>query len=200
MIDTLPHILPAKAPPREGHLSDQQRHFCDAYIKHPDEKLAKKEAGYGPTATPLNSRVIVNEIRQRQAERTQRTDIDAGYLLTRLSRELEADLADLYNIEDGSLKAVHDWPLIWRQGLVAGVETSDDGTVDKIRISDRTKRLEMIGKHVDVQAFKERVEIDTNITLNVSAVQLLEDYVKTINVTPNDVMPLPMPRVKHAAE
>lgn len=30
----------------------------------------------------------------------------------------------------------------------------------KVKISDRLKRIELIGKHIGVQAFKERVEVD----------------------------------------
>ncbi len=33
------------------------------------------------------------------------------------------------------------------------------GQVTKVKLSDRIKRLELIGKHVDVQAFAERAEI-----------------------------------------
>ena len=60
------------------------------------------------------------------------------------------------------MKPVHEWPEIWRTGLVASVETSitPDGTrVDKLRLSDRIRRIELIGKHVDVRAFVERAEV-----------------------------------------
>jgi phage terminase small subunit len=100
------------------------------------------------------------------ANRSQRTGIDADWVLARLACEADADLADLYK-DDGSLKHVKDWPLIWRQGLVAGVDVEEINTGDgstahvrKIKISDRVKRLELIGKHIDVQAFKEKLEVD----------------------------------------
>jgi phage terminase small subunit len=66
---------------------------------------------------------------------------------------------------------VHDWPLAWRTGLVAGIDTVQErigtdpegkpefATVRKVRLADRAKLLEMIGKHVDIGAFKERIEI-----------------------------------------
>ena len=90
-------------------------------------------------------------------------------MLKRLARDATADLADLYN-ENGSLKSVHEWPIAWRTGLVAGIETvqerdgeDPDGnpvyaTVRKVKLLDRTKMVELIGKHVDVGAFKEKVE------------------------------------------
>ena len=103
-------------------------------------------------------------------ERAKRTKIDADWVLARLAAETNADLADIYS-DDGGLKPVHQWPKIWRQGLVAGIDSHQEydyidgekipaGVVQKIRLSDRVKRLELIGKHVDVQAFKEKVEVD----------------------------------------
>jgi phage terminase small subunit len=81
-------------------------------------------------------------------------------VLTRLANELEADVADLF-AEDGSLLPARQWPPIWRQGLVVGLDVTrgaDGVTVTKARFSDRIKRLELMGKHVDVRAFAERHE------------------------------------------
>ena len=86
-------------------------------------------------------------------------------MLTRLAAEANADLADLYH-DDGSLRPIAEWPLIWRQGLVSGIDVDETvvkgvkiGQVTKLRQSDRIRRLELIGKHVDVGAFVERKEI-----------------------------------------
>jgi len=100
-------------------------------------------------------------------ERSERTKINADWVLQRLALEAEADLADLYN-EDGAIKSIHDMPLIWRQGLIAGVDVSqmfgdDDGTITKIKISDRIKRIELIGKHVDVSAFQENMNLTNDL-------------------------------------
>lgn len=93
--------------------------------------------------------------------RSKRTKIDADWLLTRLAAEADADLADILD-DTGNPKPVKDWPLIWRTGLVTGFEIESvgggAGTVSKLKYSDRKSRLEMIGKHVRVQAFKESVE------------------------------------------
>ena len=79
---------------------------------------------------------------------------------------MQADIADLYD-DNGALFPVEEWPLIWRQGLVAGVETetktNEDGTaetiVTKIKFADRTRRLELLGKHIKVNAFQDVVEV-----------------------------------------
>ena len=95
--------------------------------------------------------------------------VDAGWLLGRLVDEATADIADLYDGE-GRLKPVDEWPEVWRQGLIQGVEIEERfegrgnareqvGFVKKVRLSDRLKRLELIGKHIGVKAFEETVRV-----------------------------------------
>ena len=95
--------------------------------------------------------------------------VDAGWLLGRLVDEATADIADLYDGE-GRLKPVDEWPEVWRLGLVQGVEIEarfegrgnareQVGFVKKVRLSDRLKRLELIGKHIGVKAFEETVRV-----------------------------------------
>lgn len=118
---------------------------------------------------------VAQHIIKLREERSERTKIDADWLLQRLAAEAEADVGDLY-YKEGGIKPVHEWPKVWRQGLVAGLdveqqymydegEKTPDGIIAKIKLSDRVKRLEMIGKHISVQAFKEKVEVTVDDTL-----------------------------------
>lgn len=158
-------------------MNARQSAFVNEYLIDLNATQAAIRAGYSAkTASSQGERLLRNvevsaAVSAAQADRSQRTRIDADWVLSRLGAEVEADLADLYR-EDGSVKPVHEWPLIWRQGLVAGVEVEriaeGIGTVTKIKISDRIKRIDLIGKHIDVQAFKEKVEHTgaINITIN----------------------------------
>jgi hypothetical protein len=38
----------------------------------------------------------------------------------------------------------------------------------KVKLSDRMKRLELIGKHIDVQAFKDKIEHTGAVALTIS--------------------------------
>ena len=103
--------------------------------------------------------------------RSERTTVDADWLLSRLADEADADLADLYD-DAGALRPVKDWPTIWRKGLVAGMDVEEVceagavvGIIRKVKLSDRVKRLELIGKHVDVSAFKDQVEHSGEVAL-----------------------------------
>jgi phage terminase small subunit len=158
-------------------VNDRQTLFVEAYLRNPNATQAAIEAGYSAkTAKQQGQRLLTNvdvsaAILAAKRGRSQRTQVDADWLLDRLAVESTADLADLY-ADDGSVKPVKDWPLIWRQGLVAGVEVEriadGAGTVTKLKISDRLKRLELIGKHIDVQAFKDRVEHSGAMTVVVA--------------------------------
>jgi phage terminase small subunit len=153
----------------------KQKAFIREYLKDLNATQAALRAGYSErTAKRIGSEnfakpPIKQEIEKALAKRAEKTEVSAEWLLKRLAAEASADVRDLYN-EDGTLKSVHDWPLIWRQGLITGmhVETKrkDKGTVTKLKLSDRVKRLEMIGKHIGVQAFKEKFEHTGEVTIN----------------------------------
>ncbi|WP_427928633.1 terminase small subunit [Agrobacterium cavarae] len=157
-------------------LTAKQRAFVREYLIDLNATKAAIRAGYSEkTAHSQGPRLLENvgiaaSIEKAKAQRSERTQIDADWLLKRLADEAVADIADLYD-ENGGLKPVDQWPLIWRQGLVSGIEVEElfdgrgedrehIGRVRKVKLSDRIKRLELIGKHVDVQAFREKVEIE----------------------------------------
>lgn len=162
-------------------LSNAKREmFAKEYLVDLNATQAAIRAGYSKkTARSQGQRLLTNvDIHNRVSElmgtRSERTEIDADWVLSRLAAEAEADLADILT-DNGALKPVSQWPLIWRQGLVAGFEVSEE-TVDgvkvgdtvKVKLSDRIKRIELIGKHVNVQAFREQLHQTGAVTLNVT--------------------------------
>ncbi len=159
-------------------LTPKQQRFVDEYLIDLNATQAAIRAGYaakdadvqGPRL--LGNVGVADAIEAAKAERSERTRIDAAWLLTRLAEEATADVNDLYT-DDGRVKPVKDWPLIWRQGLVAGLEVETigegGGRLTKVKLSDRIKRLELIGKHIDVQAFKDKIEHSGAVILAVSA-------------------------------
>lgn len=152
-------------------LTPKQQAFVAEYIKDFNGKQAAIRAGYHParaerTASELLAEGKVSEaVRAAIAERSQRTQIDADYVLRRLAEQDAADLADILN-EDGSLKSVRDWPLVWRRGLVAGLKVVTVGNSDvglgqvtEVKLADRVKLQELIGRHIEVGAWREKVEV-----------------------------------------
>jgi phage terminase small subunit len=152
-------------------MSKKREIFCLEYITDMNATQAAIRAGYSKkTASVIgneNLRIpyVGKKIKELIDKRSERTKVDADWVLKRLADEAEADVADLYD-DNGKLKPVSQWPLIWRRGLVAGIETEtevdnkgDVTRVSKVKLSDRVKRLELIGKHIGVKAFEERVAV-----------------------------------------
>lgn len=157
-------------------LTHKQRRFVQEYLRSETATEAALCAGYASSsASVIASRMmddpeILAAIEQGQQKRLDRVEVDADYLLKRLHEEIEADLLDLYDEETGDLLPVEEWPLIWRKGLVAGVEIEalfdghgkdrkQIGSVKKVKLSDRVRRLEAIGRHVSVAAFRDTLEV-----------------------------------------
>ncbi len=158
-------------------MTPKQQRFVEEYLIDLNATQAAIRAGYSAkTANEQGARLLANvsvraAIAEAKTKRSEETEVNAAWLLARLAQESVADIADIYD-DRGNLRPVKDWPMIWRQGLVAGVEVETIGEgaghVTKIKISDRVKRLELIGKHIDVQAFKEKVEHTGGISITVS--------------------------------
>ena len=164
--------MPAR-PPVTQTLTPKEQRFCEEYLIDLNATRAAIRAGYSRhTARSIGSENltkpdIISQIENAKAERAKQTAIDAAWVLTRLANEAEADFNDIYD-DEGALLPVSDWPLIWRQGLVTGIDTEiirgPDGNemrlVKKIKFSDRVRRLELICKHVTVRAFEDRISLE----------------------------------------
>lgn len=146
-------------------LNAQQIRFVQEYLIDLNAKQAAIRSGYSAkTAHSQGQRLLKHvdvhaAIAEAQYKRAHKTETDAAFVLKRLADEVSADIADLYG-EDGKMLPVKQWPLIFRQGLVAGIKMSqgDDGaTILDVKLSDRTKRLELLGKHISVNAFRDQV-------------------------------------------
>jgi phage terminase small subunit len=153
-------------------VTPKQLAFVDEYLIDLNATQAAIRAGYSKrTANEQGARLLANVsvrsgIETAQAERSQRTKIDSDWVLRTLAEEKAADLADLYDAT-GTIKPVSEWPMAFRRGVVVGVETVEEWQgqgedrkpviVRKIKMTDRTKHIELIGKHISVQAFREQV-------------------------------------------
>ncbi|POP42140.1 terminase small subunit [Superficieibacter electus] len=157
-----------------------QEAYCQEYIKSPeDQRGSAIRAGYSEkTASKFASQNMRDErvqkrIAELMEERNKRTRVSADYVLLRLVEIDQMDVIDILN-DDGGLKPISQWPKIWRTTL-SGLDISttitnfDETTLEnmlkKIKWPDKVKNLELIGKHVDVNAFKERIEVSGTVTI-----------------------------------
>lgn len=151
-------------------LKGRQREFCDYLLKDPDQNATRaymhayncSEESATASASRLLTDVNVKAyLDNAMNERSERTKIDADWLLKRLSEEADADVSDLFDETTGDLLPVRKWPKIFRKGLVAGIDVTNMGDnikVTKIKLADRNAKLKMIGDHIGVGAFKQLVQ------------------------------------------
>ena len=145
-------------------LTPKQQRFVDEYLVDLNATQAAIRAGYSEKTAyavgyeNLRKPQIAGAIQSRMDQRSEKTGVDAQYVLKRLHEIDQLDIADLLD-DTGKVRPIREWPKAWRtsisgldiQELVAGdIET----IVRKVKWPDKLRNLELIGKHVNVKAFE----------------------------------------------
>ncbi|WP_407201302.1 terminase small subunit [Citrobacter werkmanii] len=175
-----------KAPKRKSTqykpLTAMQEAYAQEYTKCPENQTqAAINAGFSPNTAAVKASVMMRDerIRKRIAElmeeRNKRLRVSADYVLLRLVEIDQMDVIDILD-DEGGLKPISQWPKVWRTSISAvdinrirmamkDDEEDIESTLQKIKWPDKVKNLELIGKHVDVNAFKERLEVSGTVTI-----------------------------------
>ncbi len=148
-------------------LTDKQAAFVREYLIDLNgtqaairAKYSKKTAKQAGTEN-LSKPYIQEAIKKKQAKRAKRLQVKADYVLRRHVDIDEMDVADILN-DDGSMLAIKEWPKCWRR-TITGIDiseiirTNDEEAaftiLRKIKWPDKLRNLELLGKHIDVQAY-----------------------------------------------
>lgn len=154
---------------KESRLTAKQSRFVEEYLVDLSATQAATRAGYSAKTAGrtghdnLKKPEIAEAIQKRMEKRSKRIQADADYVLQRMVEIDQMDAADIMD-EDGNLLPIKQWPSAWRRYIssmdVSEIKVGDGealGVLKKIKWPDKLKNLELIGKHVTVQAFRERV-------------------------------------------
>ena len=161
-------------------LTAKQQRFVVEYLVDLNATQAAIRAGYAAKGAKdqayqlMQRPVIAAAIKEAMEARNQRTQVDADYVLNRLTEIDQMDLLDILD-DDMSIKPLSKWPKVWRQSLSGfdiaemfegvGKERDLIGLMKKIKWPDKVKNLELLGKHVNVNAFRENVNHSGSINL-----------------------------------
>lgn len=165
-------------------LTEKQKRFCDEYLIDLNATQAAIRAGYKKSEyTDTNaSKILENtrikeEIDRRMAERSKRTGINQDRVIQELARIAFVNPRNLINPDDASVKetAVED-DLACIQAVKVKIVEGEKGmsTEREVRLSDKMKALELLGKHLGM--FTDKVELDADMELNINV-----DYGKSDN-------------------
>jgi len=160
-----------------GEPTGKKRLFCQYYVadSNLNASAAVVKAGYAKASAAQSANKFMNDpecrayIAKLMEERSQRVKIDADYVLKRLTEIDQLDVLDILT-NDGDLKNIRDWPQEWRRSIsgvdITAVINGDMETVlKKIKWPDKLRNLELLGKHVDVGAFREQIVVDDTTSL-----------------------------------
>lgn len=147
-------------------LNQKQEAFCREYIIDLNATQAAIRAGYSERTAPAQGcRLLMNvnaqsRISELKGKRNTKTDIDASYVLRRLVEIDEMDVADILT-DSGDIKPIKEWPKVWRTSLSAiDIQLINSGDIEtitkKVKWPDKLRNLELLGKHVNVNAFAEK--------------------------------------------
>lgn len=165
-----------------AEVTGKLRLFCNYYVADTKQngEAAAIKAGYAEkSAAQQASRFLARpEVQAYIAtlieQRCERTQIDADWVLERLAEIDAMELRDIFN-DDFTLKQLNEWPLAWRKYInsfeVAELAAADGDpakiarTLKKLKLPDKQKNLDQIGKHVDVGAWREHILVDDQTSL-----------------------------------
>ena len=153
-------------------MTGKQKRFIEEYLIDLNATQAAIRAGYSPdTAGAIgNENLKKPDIRarigQEMAKRSSRTGINQDRVIRELARIAFVNPADVINTKDATLKAdatEDDTAAI----LSVKVKTfGEDGIEREIKMADKLKALELLGKHLGMFQNNLNVELHTSEKLN----------------------------------
>ncbi|HGJ5879235.1 MAG TPA: terminase small subunit [Arsenophonus nasoniae] len=154
-------------------LTNKQEAFCREYLIDLNANQAAIRAGYSEKTAKdiacqnLAKLNIQKRIQTLMEERKNRIEVNADYVLKRLVEIDQMDVLDILT-DSGDLRPIKDWPKVWRTTLsgldIAAIRVDGaEALLKKIKWPDKVKNLELLGKHVSVQAFREQVKNEHDV-------------------------------------
>ena len=157
-------------------MTDKQKIFCDEYIKDFNATRAyktaypncKKDESARVNGSKLLTKTNISEYIEQQKEQLKsKMEITQERVLQEMARIAFADVRKLYN-ESGGLKNIQDLDDD-TASIITGIETTEEfdgygqdreqiGYTKKVKMADKTKALDMLGKYFGM--FKEKVEVN----------------------------------------
>lgn len=157
-----------------AELNDKQKRFIDEYMIDLNATQAAIRAGYAPGSADVQGPRLMGNVRvrarldERLAERSKRTGINADRVLRELARIALVDSSDVIDFDDATVREGaqrEDTAAIASikcKTTTIGGEVGKETVEREIKLHDKVKALELLGKHLGM--FTEKVKIEADIT------------------------------------
>ena len=156
-------------------ITEKQKKFVEEYLIDLNATQAAIRAGYSPKRASeqgyqlLQKTTVSKEIEKAMAERSRRTGINQDRVIRELARIAFVNPKDVINSDDASVKenASEDDLACIQSVKVKTMDGAKGKSVEReIRLNDKMKALELLGKHLGM--FKDKLELDTDMDLNIT--------------------------------
>lgn len=157
-------------------MTNAQKIFCDEYLIDLNAtrayKVAYSRCKKDETANVNGSKLLRNTkvkeyISEKMKEREQRTEVTQDMVIKELSKIAFLDIRKLYNNE-GGLKNIRDIDDNTAGAIVSlesveefdgyGEDREQIGYTKKVKLSDKTKALELLGRHLGI--FNDKLDVN----------------------------------------
>lgn len=163
-------------------LTEKQQRFIDEYLIDLNATQAAIRAGYSvktareqasQNLTKLN---IQQAISEKMAERSKRTGVNQDRVVMELAKIAFVNAADVIDSDDATIKAgaTADDTAAIQSVKVKVIPTKEgEGVEREIRLNDKLKALELLGKHLGM--WNDKLDVNLNIPVVISGEDNLED-------------------------
>ncbi len=167
---------------RMAKLTEKQQRFVDEYLIDLNATQAAIRAGYSvktaqEQSARLLSKVMVQQaIAEQMAERSKRTGVNQDRVVLELAKIAFVNAADVINAEDATIKlnATSDDTAAIQSVKVKIIPTKEgEGIEREVRLNDKLKALELLGKHLGM--WNDKLDVSVNIPVVISGEEQLED-------------------------
>lgn len=135
-------------------LTEKQKRFAEEYLIDLNATQAAIRAGYSvKTADQQASRMLTNvkvqqAIAEKMAERSRRTGINQDRVLTELAKIAFVNADDVINAQDATTKEGASRDDLAAIQSIKVKKIGEDGVEREIKLADKLKALEMLGRHL----------------------------------------------------
>lgn len=148
-------------------MTAKQKRFVEEYLIDLNATQAAIRAGYSPATAQeqgyqlLQKTSVQNAINMKIAERSKRTGINADRVIREIAKIAFVNAADLIDFDTATIdsNAVND-----DTAAIQSVKVKyfgEDGLEREIKLADKLKALELLGKHLGL--FKENIELTGDV-------------------------------------
>ena len=163
-------------------LTEKQQRFVDEYLIDLNATQAAVRAGYKAKnaqqigSENLSKLVIAEAIAEKMAERSKRTGVNQDRVVLELAKIAFVNAADVIDPENATIKegATSDDTAAIQSVKVKVIPTKGgEGVEREVRLNDKLKALELLGKHLGM--WNDKMDVNVNIPIVISGEDDLQD-------------------------